>query len=90
MASLLRKPAAETEPEGNAPVEVSKGNEPSAPRALSSNLRISLVIADVVLLALAARMVMKNPGRLGIVEVALCVLAIGLGAWLTCMALWRD
>ena len=71
-------------------MEVSQGNEPSAPRALSSNLRISLVIADVVLLALAARMVMKNPGRLGIVEVALCVLAIGLGAWLTCMALWRD
>ena len=58
--------------------------------AVRGTLRASLVIADVLLLALAAAVVTKTPGRLGLVEVLLCTVAIGLGAWLTCLALWRD
>ena len=53
-------------------------------------LQISLIVADVVLLALAARLVFKSEGHFGFLEVTLCILAFGLGAWLSCLAFWRD
>jgi hypothetical protein len=46
-------------------------------------------VADLLLLALAARLVSAK-GHIGFVEVALCVVALGLGAWLTCLAIWKD
>ncbi len=53
-------------------------------------LQTSLVLADVLLFALAARLVFKSGGHFGFLEAMLCVAAIGLGAWLSCLALWRE
>jgi hypothetical protein len=60
------------------------------PADRNRSIKISLIVADVLLLALAARMVLKAEGHFGFIEIALCVVALGLGAWLSCLALWRD
>lgn len=54
-------------------------------------LKISLLVADLLLLGLAACLAWRK-GSFGLVEAGLCVLAVGLGAWLACLALWfaRD
>src|SRR5262245_32175017 len=52
----------------------------------NSAVRISLVLADLLLLVLAARLVVKAKGHVGFLEIALCVVALGLGAWLSCLA----
>jgi hypothetical protein len=53
-------------------------------------VRISLFFADAVLFALAAVLVIKAHGRVGFAGIAVCVLAVTLGAWLSCLALWSD
>ncbi len=53
-------------------------------------LRLSLCLADVLLLGLAARLAFKNGGSFGWLEIALCSIAVLIGAWLTCLALWLD
>jgi len=50
-------------------------------------LRIWLFAADVLLVALAARVALKSGGSFGLAEAALCAGALGLGAWLTVVAL---
>lgn len=51
-------------------------------------LRISLFSADLVLLTLVARLAFMGSGYLGVLEIAICVLALVIGAWLACLALW--
>ena len=53
-------------------------------------LRASLVLADLLLFALAARLVFRSHGHFGFIEVMLCIVAVGLGAWLSCLAIRRD
>jgi len=85
MAALLRRdqgtPAAETAPDA-------KPLEPK-PRARLPLLKPSLVLADLLLVALAACLAWRK-GSFGLVEIGLCFLALGLGAWLACLALWFD
>ena len=50
-------------------------------------LQTSLVLADVLLLALAARLVFRSHGHFGFIEATLCIVAIALGAWLSCLAI---
>ena len=50
-------------------------------------LRISLFVADGLLVLLAARVAFKSGGSFGLPEAALCAGALGMGAWLTVVAL---
>jgi len=47
-------------------------------------------VTELLLFALAARLVFTANGHFGFLEIALCVIAVGMGAWLSCLALWRD
>lgn len=60
--------------------------EDSAPRRVGL-VQWSLVGADVVLLILSARMVFGRSTPLSVADIILCLLAVGLGAWLSCLAL---
>jgi hypothetical protein len=65
---------------------------PSDARQLAGSKRLlrgSLVVADLLLVGLAARLAIKAHGHLGFAEVALCVVAVGMGAWLACLAVLR-
>jgi len=91
MATLFRgsgSPKSETKDQPPA------NGQPSAPSPSpawrSRAVQISLIVADALLLALAARLVLKDNGHLGFIEITLCVVALGLGAWLSCLAIWRD
>jgi hypothetical protein len=50
-------------------------------------LKLALVTADVLLLCLVAVLLLRGDGRPGKIEAALGALAIGVGAWLACLAL---
>ena len=64
----------------------------AAPQSLLRKtwVRLSLFGADLLLLALAVHLVLRAHGRVGWLEIALCIVAVGMGAWLSCLALWRD
>ncbi len=51
-------------------------------------IQFSLVVADLLLFGLAALLIVKAGGRLGFIEIAVSVLALALGAWLSCLAIW--
>src|SRR5260221_651357 len=92
MATLLRgsKPLPKSDTKDQA-YPSPNSQSPPAPGAptRSRAVQISLIVADALLLALATRLVLKANGHLGFVEITLCVVALGLGAWLSCLALWR-
>jgi hypothetical protein len=51
-------------------------------------VQASLVVADLLLIMLVVRLDFVTQGGFGFVEVTLCVLALAIGAWLSCLALW--
>src|SRR5258708_28644065 len=92
-------PAAEVESrnpnprEGNGNQNGSETSPTPEAHQLTGNKRLlhgTLVLADVLLVGLAARLAIKAHGHLGFGEVALCVLAVGMGAWLACLAVLRK
>jgi hypothetical protein len=60
------------------------------PRSRRRLVQGSLFAADIFLAALIVGMLVKIRGPLGFLGLALCVLALALGAWLTCLALWLE
>jgi hypothetical protein len=87
MATLLRQS------NGTPVPEVPHQPDASARQAAvrhKSLVRISLIVADLCLFGFAALMVLGKRGSLSAVEIALCVVAVALGAWLTCLALWME
>ena len=91
VATLLRGNNAAQEKPGSAEPQPSNGEATKpTPAKLGGAVRVSLIVADLLLLALAARLVIKAKGHLGFTEISLCVVALGLGAWLSCLAFWRD
>ena len=94
VASLLRGTQTDSPPETPA-------RKPADPKpAPASDTRPSIfrnplvagsfILADVVLLVLATRLVLTAKTELGFLEILLCIVAVGMGAWLACLALWRD
>lgn len=80
MAALLRG--------GNGEAE-----EPAKAQAAARNRKMvqaSLVVTDLLLIGLVARLAFISEGRFGFVEVCLCILALAIGAWLSCLALWMK
>ena len=51
-------------------------------------VQFSLVVADLLLFGLATLLIVNAGGHLGFVEIAVSVLALALGAWLSCLAIW--
>jgi hypothetical protein len=79
MAALVRgNGAAQSEGEG-------EPRRPVPSRGLKL-IQVSLLLADLLLVALAVRLVVKADSSLGFVGVALCVFAMALGAWLFWLA----
>jgi hypothetical protein len=84
MATLLRLGDENHEPE--TPGSVFSETPRTEPKRLKVLLRISLVLADALLVFLAVRLVVLAHGPLDFLGVALCVAAVIAGAWLSCLA----
>jgi hypothetical protein len=84
MASLLRRPNGEAEAEAEEPVV------PVAAPLVESALPVqaSLFLADAMLAGLAGWLALRTHGSQGWGGTALCLLALLLGAWLSCLAIW--
>ena len=79
MAALVRgRGAAQSKGEAEPPRPVSS----CGPRLI----QVSLLLADILLVALAVRLVVRAEGALSLTSAALCVLAMALGAWLFWLA----
>lgn len=50
-------------------------------------IQASLFVADLLVIGLVARLAFVSHGQFGVVEVALSILALAVGAWLSCLAL---
>ena len=86
MATLLR--GNQSDPRTGTEPEPKPAEEPKQPPGHRYGLfRLSLILADLLLVALAACLAWRK-GSFGFFEIALCILALALGAWLTCLALW--
>ena len=77
--------------------EAAKPEAPPEPRASTVGLhrgkrllKGSLILADLLLLVLVIYLVFKSHGTFGFVEISLCVIAVVMGSWLTCLALWLE
>ncbi len=91
VASLLRGANGESKSPSSHPGP--SGLDSSAPPGRSRSrrlLRASLFLADLLLLTFAARLIFHAEGPLGLASIALGVVAVLLGAWLTCLALWLE
>jgi len=86
MAALLRggNGAAREPQNGDKPAEESR----AATRRKRLLIQASLFAADLVVVGLVARLAFVSHGQFGVIEVALSVLALAIGAWLSCLALW--
>jgi hypothetical protein len=86
MAALLRG--------GNgAAKEPQNGDKPeqeccAATRRKRLVIQASLFAADFLVIGLVARLAFVSHGRFGLVEITLSILALAIGAWLSCLALW--
>jgi hypothetical protein len=76
-----------------------EGKEPEAtkkeiPEELAGRTRKRMLIqgslfaADLVVVGLVARLAFVSHGKFGFVEVTLSILALAIGGWLSCLALW--
>jgi hypothetical protein len=83
MAALLRGGNGEGKEPG------SEDREDRAGRARKRMLiQGSLFVADVLVIGLVARLAFVSHGQFGLIEVVLSILALAIGAWLSCLALW--
>jgi hypothetical protein len=87
MAALLRGGNGE----GKEP-EATKNGEAAEDIAQRARKRMliqgSLFVADLVVIGLVARLAFISHGQFGLIEVSLSILALAIGAWLSCLALW--
>ena len=99
MATLLRgnghQKGAEAEPRReNAPPpeEVMARPNPLNPEevAIRRLYQVSLILADSLLLGLAAWIALSARGQFGILHAVLCAASVSVGCWLTCLALWME
>jgi hypothetical protein len=87
MAALLRGGNGESKEKPAADQPVSDAERLAAARK-KKLVQASMFIADLLLMALIARLAFVSHGHFGFFEVTLCVLALAIGAWLSCLAIW--
>jgi hypothetical protein len=85
MAALLRGGNGEAKAQSS---EVDDPIRKQAAERRKNLVQVSLVLADLLLLAVVARLAFVSNGQFGFIEVMLCILALAIGAWLSCLALW--
>jgi len=86
MAALLRGGNGEgKEPEATKNGEAGDIAQRARKRML---IQGSLFVADLVVIGLVARLAFISHGQFGLIEVSLSILALAIGAWLSCLALW--
>lgn len=90
MATLLRVGNGGPKPEEKVAPTTEESAQAQKRKEWKRLVKLSLVLADVLLVLLAAWLVFKSGGRFGAMEILLCGAALGLGAWLSCLALWRE
>lgn len=90
MATLLKAGNGGAKPEPATQTEPKPDADPAQAKDWKKIVKPSLVLADILLLFLAARLVFRSGGHFGVVEILLCVAGVGLGAWLSCLAIWRE
>ena len=69
------------------------GNEEQAatlPPKVRRTVKISLIAGDAAILGLVAWLLLGSGKPLTSIEILISVLAVVLGAWLTCLALFLD
>ncbi len=88
LSSLLR---------GGKPAETAPVEAMDSPADFVSNharktrlIQCSLIGADLLLSGLAALIVFKRTAPLGLGEALFCIAAVGLGTWLSCLAVLLD
>lgn len=89
MAALLRGGNGKLDEEGAAEALEKRDAENRAAVARRRTLiQGSMMIADLLLVVLVMRLAFVSRGHFGFFEIVLSVLALSIGAWLTCVALW--
>lgn len=88
MAALLR--GGNGEAKEQPPTGKSSHADTESLAAARKLTQVSLFIADILLIGLVARLAFVSHGHFGLVEVALGILAMAIGAWLSCLALWMK
>jgi hypothetical protein len=83
MAALLRGGNGE----GNEPESV-VGEDRTGRARKRILIQASLFVADLLVIGLVARLTFVSHGQFGLFEVTLSILALTIGAWLSCLALW--
>ena len=83
MAALLRGGNGEQSSTDNS--QAAKNLSAARKRKL---IQASMFVADLLLILLVARLALFSHGHFGFFEVTLCVVAVAIGAWLSCLALW--
>jgi hypothetical protein len=89
MAALLRGGNGDSKqekmPDQSSPIDSEALAAATRKRTL---IQVSLFIADLVVLGLVMRLAFISHGHFGFFEITLCILALAIGAWLSCLALW--
>src|SRR5689334_4304242 len=88
MAALLRggNGAAKETQNGDKPEQAEESR--AAARRKRLLIQASLFAADMLVIGLVARLAFVSHGRFGLIEITLSILALAIGAWLSCLALW--
>jgi hypothetical protein len=88
MAALLRggNGAAKEPQNGGKPEQAEESR--AATRRNRRIIQASLFVADLLVIGLVARLAFVSHGRFGLIEITLSILALAIGAWLSCLALW--
>jgi hypothetical protein len=90
MAALLRggnDRAEERQPADQPPVDLEILAASARKRKL---IQATMIVADLILVLLVTRLAFISHGSFGFFEVVLCILALAIGAWLSCLALWMK
>ena len=87
-AVATQPPLLASEPEANGANAIPAVSAEPVPRR--RHLQMALALADLLLLVLAARLAWWSSGPLGLLGIALCVVAVATGAWLACLAIWLE
>lgn len=53
-------------------------------------VQISMFVADLLLISLVMRLAFVSEGHFGFFEILLGILALSIGAWLSCLAIWMK
>ena len=86
MAALLRGGNGKEPQNGDKPQQAEESRAATGRKRLV--IQGSLFVADVLVIGLVVRLAFVSHGRFGVIEVALSILALAIGAWLSCLALW--